>query len=86
MLARACVFGLVALFAVPASAAQFFIVHDAKANECAITEELPQGEHLTLVGDGAYGDRGTAAADLKASHVCTRTAEKPGGADPIVKQ
>lgn len=73
----ACVFGLVALVAVPAWAAQFFIVEDTQKKSCAITQEVPTGDQFVLVGDGAYGDEATAAADMKKMLACN-----PGDAAP----
>ena len=68
--APAWAFGLVAFIAIPASAAQFFIVEDTQKKSCAIVQEAPTGEQYVVVGDGAYGDEATAAADMKKILAC----------------
>jgi hypothetical protein len=64
------VFGLVTFLAVPASADQFFIVQDIQKQSCTITQEAPKDEQYTMVGDGAYGDPETAAAEMKTILAC----------------
>ncbi len=64
------VFGLVTFLAVPASANQFFIVQDVQKRSCTITQEAPKDEQHTMVGDGAYGDPETAAAEMKTILAC----------------
>jgi hypothetical protein len=76
----ACAFGLVAFIAVPAWAAQFFIVEDIQKKSCTITQEAPTGEQLIMVGDGAYGDEATAAADMKRMLACNPRDDAGGGA------
>ena len=80
MSAKAYVFGLVGLIAVPASAAQFFIVEDVQKKSCAITQEAPTGDQYVVVGDGAYGDEATAAADMKRILACNPGDDARGSA------
>jgi hypothetical protein len=82
MLARACVFGLVALFAVPASAAQFFIVQDIEKQSCTVAQEPPKGDQHTTLGDGAYGDEATATAEMKRMLGCNPR-DTSSGANPV---
>jgi hypothetical protein len=83
--------------AMPALAAQFFIVQDSAINRCTITEQAPDlspgvsnplptsppyptaspgtpspsaSTNAVLVGDGAYGDRSTAEAEMRAIAAC----------------
>ena len=68
--AHACALGLVTLIAIPASAAQFFIVEDIQKKSCTISQEAPKGEQYVIAGDGAYGDEATAATDMKKMLAC----------------
>ncbi len=54
----------------PALSDQFYIVQDAATKQCAIAEQPPRESSGTVVGDGAYGDRGSAEADMKTIHAC----------------
>jgi hypothetical protein len=75
-------------FATPALSDQFFIVHDAAAKRCVIAERPPAAGAGTLVGDGAYGDRASAEADMRTMFACmsqaagsgTRSQEPPASA------
>jgi hypothetical protein len=60
----------IATLTTSALGAQYFIVQDPGANQCTITEQPPTAGAGTLVGDGAYGDRDTAAADMRAIAAC----------------
>ncbi|HZO46796.1 MAG TPA: hypothetical protein VFB68_12935 [Xanthobacteraceae bacterium] len=60
----------IAIVATPALCAQFYIVRNDATNQCTIVEEPPTSGG-TIVGDGAYGDRATAEADMKTLAVCT---------------
>lgn len=61
--------GIVAAFvATPAFSAEFFIVQDAATKRCSVVEQPPAG--AIVVGDGAYGDRASAEADMKAIAAC----------------
>jgi len=70
MLVRSTIFGLVALVAAPAVAAEFYIVQDIQKKSCAISQEVPKGDAHAVVGDGAYGDEATAAADMSKMLAC----------------
>jgi hypothetical protein len=70
MLIRSTAFGLVALVAMPASAAQFFIVQDTEKQSCTITQTAPTDERFISVGDGAYDDEATAASDMRKMLAC----------------
>lgn len=61
---------VVALVAVPALAAEFYIVQDVGKQTCTITQEPPKGDGFMLVGDGAYGDEDTATSDMKRTAAC----------------
>jgi hypothetical protein len=54
----------------PALSAQFFIVQRPGTNRCTITEEPPAAGGGTMVGDGAYGDRASAEADMRTIAAC----------------
>jgi hypothetical protein len=64
--------GIVAL-TTPALCAQFFIVQYPETNRCTITEQPPAPGVGTIVGDGAYGDRATAEADMRTIAACAET-------------
>ena len=59
----------VAALATPTLSAQFYIVQDDATKRCSIVEQPPTSGG-TLVGDGAYGDRATAEADMKTIAAC----------------
>jgi hypothetical protein len=66
--------GILAL-TTPALSAQFFIVQDSATNRCTITlsQSTPSQSMsviTVLVGDGAYGDRAAAEADMRAIAAC----------------
>jgi hypothetical protein len=65
-----------AVIATPAFCAQFFIVQDDATKQCTIVEQPPTSGS-TLVGDGAYGDRATAEADMKTIAACMPEAAAP---------
>jgi hypothetical protein len=55
----------------PVLCAQFFIVQDPATNRCTIEEEAPApGASTVVVGDGAYGDRALAEADMRTIAAC----------------
>jgi hypothetical protein len=58
----------VIVLATPALSDQFYIVQDAAAKQCAIAEQPPSESAGIVVGDGAYGDRGSAEADMRTIH------------------
>jgi hypothetical protein len=62
--------GLVAL-TTPALCAQYFIIQDPATQRCTIAEQPPApGAGNVVVGDGAYGDRATAEADMRTIAAC----------------
>jgi hypothetical protein len=63
-------FGIVAALATPALSAQFFIVQDPTTKRCTVTEQAPAPDAGVLLGDGAYGDRATAEADMSKIAAC----------------
>jgi hypothetical protein len=65
-------FGIVAL-TTPALCAQFFIVQEPGTNRCTLTEQPPAAGAGTIVGDGAYGDRASAEADMRTIAACAGT-------------
>jgi hypothetical protein len=54
----------------PVLSAQFFIVQEPGTTRCTITEQPPVAGGGTIVGDGAYGDRATAEADMRTIAAC----------------
>ena len=64
--------GIVAL-TTPALCAQYFIVQDPETNRCTITDQPPAPNAGVIVGDGAYGDRATAEADMRTIAACAGT-------------
>jgi hypothetical protein len=67
-------FGLVAV-TTPALCDQLFIVQDPVTNRCAIVEQPPAAGAGVIVGDGAYGDRATAEADMRTIAACHATGQ-----------
>jgi hypothetical protein len=65
-------FGIVALTSSTALSAQFFIVQDPETKRCTIEERPPASgdSAAVVVGDGAYGDRVSAEADMRAIAAC----------------
>jgi hypothetical protein len=57
----------------PALCAQFFIVQEPGTNRCTITEQPPAPGAGTVVGDGAYGDRAVAEAEMRTIAACAET-------------
>jgi hypothetical protein len=66
------------VLATPALCDQFYIVQDAATKRCAIAEQPPAEGAGVVVGDGAYGHRGSAEADMKSIYACVAEA---AGAD-----
>lgn len=54
----------------PAFSDQFYIVQETATKRCAIAEQPPAEGAGAVVGDGAYGDRGSAEADMKSIYAC----------------
>jgi hypothetical protein len=63
--------GLMAL-TTPAVCAQFFIVQDPKTDRCTVEERAPApgDPNAVVVGDGAYGERALAEADMRTIAAC----------------
>jgi hypothetical protein len=60
----------IALIAMPASAAEFYIVQDIAKLTCTISQELPKDDAHTMVGEGAYNDEASAASDMRKMLAC----------------
>jgi hypothetical protein len=69
MLKRLLVGIAAAALATPAVCTEYFIVQDDATKRCMIVE-APPATGGTIVGDGAYGDRATAEAEMKKIFVC----------------
>jgi hypothetical protein len=79
MLARCLLASLaIAALASPAFSDQFYIVQDTTTYRCAIAERPPTQAAGIVVGDGAYGDRNSAEADMTTIHVCSSQAADAG--------
>ena len=68
----------IAALATPALSAEFYIIQDARTKQCTIVERLPAGSAATMVGDGAFGDRNDAEAEMKVIHACLSQAADSG--------
>jgi hypothetical protein len=64
----------IAVLTTPALCAQFYIVQEPGTNRCTIAEQPPGLNAGVIVGDGAYGDRATAEADMRTIAACAGTA------------
>jgi hypothetical protein len=60
-------FGVAAL-TTPALCAEYYIVQQPGTNRCTISERVP--DRGTIVGDGAYGDRGIAESEMRRIAAC----------------
>ena len=67
-----CLLACLALIAVttPALCDQFFLVQHPATNRFTIAEQPPTVGAGVIVGDGAYGDRATAEAEMKTIATC----------------
>jgi hypothetical protein len=62
----------------PAFGAQYYIVQDTKQQSCVISQEPPKDDEHAIVGEGAYGDEGSAASDMAKMLACNpRDASTP---------
>jgi len=68
----------VALIAMPASSAEFFIVQNIAKQNCRISEESPKDDAHTIVGEGAYNDEASAASDMRKMLACNPTDASSG--------
>jgi hypothetical protein len=55
-----------------ALAAEFYIVQEPGTTRCTITERPPAPGTGTIIGDGAYGDRATAEAEMRRIAACAQ--------------
>ncbi|MFN3656936.1 MAG: hypothetical protein ACK4UO_06750 [Pseudolabrys sp.] len=62
---------LVASFAVPAMAQEFYVVRDATTKKCTIVDKKPTTTTVTVVGDSVYKTRTEAESGMKTVKVCT---------------
>lgn len=62
---------LIASFAAPALAEEFYIVRDASTKKCTIVSQKPTTTTVTVVGDSVYKTRTEAESSLKTVKVCT---------------
>lgn len=60
----------VTLIAMPAFAAEFYIVRDTAKQTCTISQEMPKDDARTIVGEGAYNDEASAASDMSKMLAC----------------
>src|SRR5437870_13573875 len=67
----------IAAIATPALSAQFYIVQNATTKRCAIAKRPPAQGAGIMVGDGAYGDRGSAEAEMRTIYACARKQQNP---------
>jgi len=63
---------LIATFATPTFAAEFFVVQDVKTKKCTIVDKRPTTSETIVVGDGkVFATRAEAETGLKTVKVCT---------------
>jgi hypothetical protein len=62
---------LIASFAAPALAAEFYIVQDATTKKCTIVDKKPSVTTTTVIGNTVYQTRTEAETGLKTVKVCT---------------
>lgn len=67
------------VLATPALCEQFYIVQDVATKRCAIAVQPPPEGAGVVVGDGAYGDRGSAEADMRSIYACIAEAAGSDG-------
>jgi hypothetical protein len=60
----------IALIAVPASAAEFYIIQDTAKRSCTISPWSAREDGQVTVGDGAYNDKASAAAEMSKMRAC----------------
>ena len=60
-----------AAFAVPASAAEFYVVQDSSTKRCTIVEQRPTTTTSVVVGPGMFATRTEAETSLKTTKVCS---------------
>lgn len=63
---------LLAAFATPALAAEFYIVQDTTSKKCTIVEKRPTVTTMVVVGDGkVYATKAEAEGAMKTVKVCS---------------
>jgi hypothetical protein len=69
MYVKAALIGaIVAASAVPAMAAEYYVVHDKKAKKCMVVEKKPTVETTVVVGDKVFTSQ--TEAEVKTITVC----------------
>ena len=62
---------LVASFAAPALADEYYVVRDTTTKKCTIVDKRPTEKTVTVVGNGVYKTRTEAESGMKTVKVCT---------------
>lgn len=63
--------GLLAAFAGPALADQYWVVQDGSTKHCSIVSEKPTTTTTTVVGSTSFTTRSEAEDSMKTTKVCT---------------
>ena len=62
---------LLTTFAIPAAAAEFYVVQSPSTKTCTIVEQKPVGQSMVVVGDGkVFTTRAEAESAMKTITVC----------------
>jgi hypothetical protein len=61
---------LVIFFALPASAAEYYVVQDTVTKKCAVVSERPTGSTTIIIGNIVYTSRTEAEAGLRTAMAC----------------
>jgi hypothetical protein len=69
----------IVLIAAPASAAEFYIIQDTAKQSCTISPWSAKENGQVTVGDGAYNDQVSAAADMGKMSACKSPDATNGG-------
>ena len=82
IITRIAIAAALTALAIPALAADFYLVQDVASGRCSVVEERPSTESMVLVGDGElYRTKAEAEAAMKKFFVCmsapTDTATPP---------
>ena len=64
--------------ALPAMAADFYVVQDASTKRCTIVEQKPTTSTTVVVGNGTYTSRTEAESAMKSQTVCTESSASGG--------
>ena len=68
---RVALAAVFAVLAVPASAAEYYIVQDSSTKRCTIVEQRPTTTTSVVVGPGMFATRTEAETSLKTTKVCS---------------